>query len=123
MRDLWKKNLKVESFAVSWPSVKLDTDDGGTVNRAVLMPIPDHFNEQQTLEALKRMVVRTKAYGIALIERHGGELRVLFETQHGARAWLAPLERHGDVDVLGETQVHDNAEHLGLLWNATRSTS
>jgi hypothetical protein len=123
VREVWKKNFKVDTYAITWPSETVKGDDGIGITQAVLMFIPDTFTEEQKLDALKKMVVRTKAYGVALIEKKGLEIRVLFETHHGARAWLIPLERHGDVAVPGETQVRDDAEHLGLLWSPTRGTS
>jgi hypothetical protein len=123
VRDTWRKEFALDSYAISWPSETVKDDAGIGITDVVLMPIPERFSQTEVSDALRRMVKRTKAYGIALIERRGNELRVLFETHHGARAWLMKLERHGDVLVPGETQVHDNVECLGLLWQAHRGTS
>lgn len=113
----WRKDRKIESLAFSWPAKTITADTGGKVNHFVVMPIPEGMDEAARTEALKRMVARTEAYAIALTERRGDELRVLFESHHGARAWVIPLKRHGDVLVPGPTQVRDNAECLGLLWS------
>jgi hypothetical protein len=123
VRNTWRRNRKVSRYAITWPSEQVVGDDGKTIIGSIIMPIPDSFNQSQLNEALKRMIVKTKAYGIALIEHNGNMLRILFETHHGARAWLMPLERHGDVLVPGQTRVHDNSECLGLLWQARQGTS
>lgn len=123
LRKEWGAKRKVETLAVSWPSEHITADDGVKVTHAVLMPLPATFTESETMAALKRLVEKTKAYGLALVEQKDEQLRVLFETHHGARAWLIPLERHGDIKVPGKTVVRDNTECLGLLWQARRGTS
>jgi hypothetical protein len=87
------------------------------------MSFPATFTESERSAALQRLVERTKPYGLALLERRGNEVRVLFETHHGARAWILPLERHGDLLVPGATAVHDDAECLGLLWHPVRGSN
>jgi hypothetical protein len=87
VRRVWRRDRALERVAISWPSETVRDDKGVGVTHVVTMPIPKEFTDQQTTEALKRMVARTRAYGIALIERHQDTLRVLFETHQGARAW------------------------------------
>lgn len=123
VRADWRKDRRVDSHAFSWPSETIKTDDGGQVSNVVMMYLPDSLTAVERSMALKRMVEKTKAYGIALTERRGDELRVLFESHHGARAWVIPLERHGDVLIPGRTRVHDNAECLGLLWSPHQGVS
>jgi hypothetical protein len=123
VRKTWRTERKLDRYALSWPSETIIGDDKKHITHIVYMHLPDKLKSDEVNAALKRMVKRTKAYGIALIERKGDELRVLFETHHGARAWLMPLKRHGDILVPGETLVHDNTECLGLLWQAHRGTS
>jgi len=112
----WRKERRIESFAISWPSEHIVGDDGSTITHAVLMPLRGDLDEGAKHAALTRMVEKTKAYGLVVIERRQNEIRVLFETHHGARAWITPLKRHGDLLVPGRTQVRDNAECLGFLW-------
>jgi hypothetical protein len=117
VRKDWRKNRHLESFVFVWPSETITGDDGSKIDRWVLQHLPDSLSVAERAETLKRLVVRTKAYGIAVTERRPTDLRVLFETHHGARAWTVPLERHGDLLVPGKTQVSDNKECLGLLWS------
>jgi hypothetical protein len=48
---------------------------------------------------------------------------VIFETMHGSRAWVIPIERHGDRLALGVQKVQDDAMHIGLLWSPKARTS
>ena len=123
VRENWKQRQRIESYAISWPSETIQTDDGTPISHTVLMRLPEELSESQKFAALQMIVTRTKAHGLVLIEHKNHELRVLFETHHGARAWLTPLERHGDVLVPGKTRVRDNAECLGLLWRPRRGES
>ncbi len=123
VRSEWREKRALESYAIAWPSETVRGDDGKSISGSVLLRIQDNSTPQQVSQALKNMVERTKAYGLVLIEKKGNELRVLFETHHGARAWVTPLERHGDLLVPGTTVVRDNAECLGLLWQARRGAS
>lgn len=115
-RNNWRQAQKLDTVAISWPSEHLTGDDGSTITHAVVMPLDDKLSQAEQQAALQLLVTKTKAYGLVLVERRDEEIRVLFETHHGARAWITPLKRHGDVRVAGRTRVHDNAECLGFLW-------
>ena len=122
-RSEWRKTGNLESYAIAWPSETVRGDDGRAIEGSIMQHLPKNFSPQQVTNALKNMVARTKAYGLALIEKKDNALRILFETHHGARAWVIPLERHGDILVPGATLVRDNADCLGLLWQAHRGAT
>lgn len=122
-RETWKKTRRCDAYAITWPSETLRADNGGAIENAVICQFPALFDEAQRMETLRKMVERTKAYGLVLIEKKDDVLRVLFETHHGARAWLIPLERHGDVLVCGTPEVRNNADCVGLLWRSSRGSS
>ena len=117
VRDTWRKTQRLTPHAITWPGRSIKTDNGVDFDGAVLCQLPQQQTQEARLELLRRMVARTEACGLVLIDRHNETLRVLFETRHGARAWLLPLERHGDVIVCKTPVVRDNAECVGLLWH------
>ncbi len=128
-REEWKKTRTLAPYALTWPSDTLKADDGGSIERAVICRFPEDFTSEQRMAALRRMVERTKAYGLVLIERHQNALKnlddiwVLFETHHGARAWRMRLERHGDITVCCAPEVREDAEYVGILWRPKRGVS
>lgn len=115
VRDDWKKNQRTAPLAVTWPETAVQTDDGSSVAGAVLCHLPPLTHAQQQ-DVLKRMIEKTKAYGLVLVRPNDDFIDVLFETHHGARAWRMQLERHGDVTVCLDPVVRDDAECVGLLW-------
>jgi hypothetical protein len=119
VRAQWREKQRITNCCITWPAEVLKDDAGREIQDAVYCVLPP--GEEQ--EALRRMVERTKAYALVLIEQKKDELRVLFESHHGARAWLIPLELHGDVRVPGATRVTENAECVGLLWKPARGSA
>lgn len=120
--EQWQKEQRVEPIALTWPASPIKTDADEQIFGAILCQLKN-VPAQDWMTALRVMVSRTNAYGLALIERRGGELRVLFETPEGARAWLTPLHRHGDLMALGTTVVRDNTECVGILWRPNRGSA
>jgi hypothetical protein len=114
-KEEWRKNKRVLPVAISWPSEHLKSDDGKTVTHAVICPLDPAKDSREA--AVRRLMERTKAYGLFVLERRGDEIRAVFETRHGARDWKIPLKLHGDVVVAGMTTVRDNADCIGLLWS------
>lgn len=111
----YKKTRRVEPFCVTWPGEAVQTDTGGTLEQPVLCDLRGVPAEQRH-EVVKKMTMRTKAFAMVLIEERDSAIKVVFESKLGARAWVTPLNHHGDVRVPGRTHVSDNAECVGLLW-------
>lgn len=120
VRETWKKTFNLDPYALTWPNDDLKGDDGSIIEKAVICALPPAATQGERTEVLRQMVARTKAYGLVLIERRGNEIHVMFETHHGARAWVLPLERHGDVLVCGAPEVHEDGACVGILWRAQR---
>lgn len=122
VREGWKKTQRVEPFAITWPASALKGDDGATVDQAAVCRIPPDFDDERRLDTLRKMVERTKAYGLVLVLPRPDRIHVLFETSQGARAWVMKLERHGDVTACLPPAVRDNAECVGLLWKPAHAS-
>lgn len=117
VRATWRVTQAVEDYAITWPGADIKADDGSNIDRMVLCKLPPATRDAR-MKTLREMVARTKAYGIAVIERVDACVMVWFETKHGARAWRIPLERHGDVTVCGAPAMTEDGPALHLLWRA-----
>lgn len=113
--EVWKTEGYVPSLAFSWPGEPVKAEDGTQIEGLISLVLPEE--EDKRYDALKQLVERTKAYGLFLVERRGGSIEARFETRHGAKAWVIPIERHGDRDSLGQAQVKDGS--IGFLWKRT----
>ena len=120
--ETWTKERRLEPLAFTWPAEPVASQDGKFVYGAVICQLRD-IPQREWTRALQEMVHKTKARGLFLIERRDNQIRALFETAEGARAWLTPLHRHGDLLSLGETVVHDDAECIGILWRSKRGAA
>jgi hypothetical protein len=113
-RETWKRQRRIEPYAVAWPSESLKADDGTAITHAVFCAIPVEFDTAKRMKVLQQFVERTKAYGLVVVEQKENSIRIMFETGHGAKAWCIPLAWHGDVQVPSQTEASD--ERIGLLW-------
>jgi hypothetical protein len=118
-RAVWNRTQALEAYAVTWPRENVKADDGKIIEHSVICQLPPCNARAERISVLRAMCERTKAYGITLVERANGAVLVWFETQHGARVWQMPLERHGDVVVAGTPAVRDNTDALHILWRPT----
>jgi len=119
-RELWERGEPVFAHAIAWPSEGVSTDDGKRrISGPIILPMPEAALWQ---DALKKLIQRTKAYGLFLLEFREKELYAVFESPHGAQSWRVPIERHGDVRVLGDQRVSTDRECLGLLWSPKKGS-
>jgi hypothetical protein len=110
----WKEDRSMEALGFTWPAEKLTDEKGNVVDGIISTILPTMGKERE--ELLRQFVIDTKAYGLFVIEPFEAQIRAIFETHHGSRCWNIPIERHGDVRVLGRPTIHDNTQSVGLLW-------
>lgn len=120
--EQWRHDQKLEPMALTWPAEPVLSEEGRLVYGGVICQLAKVPKENWT-KALQVMVEKTKAFGLVLIEKQDQQIRVLFETHEGARAWLTPLRRHGDLLTPGETAIHDDKECIGILWQPNRGSA
>jgi len=114
---IWRRERRIAPVLFTWPAERIRTEQGEPHEGVCLLELPEEDGKRS--EAILAMVRRTKAYGLLLIEQRPDEVRALFETRHGARCWQIPLVAHGDVVLLGQAEIREDAAHVGLLWSPT----
>ena len=80
------------------------------------MALPDAVEERPA--AIVAAARRCKAYGLLMTEQLATDIRLIFESAHGTRTWRIPIKRHGDIQVLGQHSMRDNAESIGVKWQS-----
>ena len=118
---VWKKDKKVPRLAFSWPAEEIKADDGSLIDRMVSLEVPEE--PVVRVQALRTLAIRTKAYGLFVIEPEAEQIRVVFETPHGTRSWTISIQVRGDRKALGRPVVRDNTDTIGLLWSRHREMS
>lgn len=118
LRERWKTNGRVEPFFLAWPAEIVKAHDGSLINDVCKLELPEV--KEKWADLFRQAVELTKAYAILLCEQKEDGVKVILESPHGTRCWTLPVERHGDVYVLGKTSIKDNVESVGLLWRPNR---
>ncbi len=121
-RQLWSKGQRVRKACFfTWPAESIKDDNGKDLVEICIAALPD--DPAEWAKDMKEMVVRTKAYALVLMEPEAKCVKFIFESQHGTRTWVIPIQRRGDVDVLGPETYEDNVQSVGLLWRKNRPSS
>lgn len=115
---VWRDH-KDPSLVVLWPGEAVTTVEGENIEGEIFGVYP----KSDVKDRLKKMVQTTKAYGVLVIELRPDALYACFESHHGARSWIAKIERRGDRRVLGTTLERTDEDHLGLLWSPVTGTA
>lgn len=117
-QKIWRKG-EDPSFVIAWPTEPLKGEDGEMIEDEVLAEFP----KENVQERLRKLVDVTKAYGLLVIEKTPNALIIIFESHQGTHSWVSPVERHGDVTVLGKTVEENNVRHHGLLWSPSQGSA
>ena len=113
---LWGRDGTIDPFLIMWPGTPIPLPDGSAKAGPQLRQLPKH-KPKSWARIISRTSTDLGADAICFAHPTPKGARVLFETPHGTRCWRYALEKRGDVWRLGEPQVADNQEHLGVLWS------
>ncbi len=110
----WKRDRKISPFIITWPANAVTDSNGVELEGAVMRELTEDPSTwlEYTVEAIKL----TNAYALLRVQQAAKSVKIILESQHGARCWTLPITRSGDVFVLGRPKSADNQEHIGLLW-------
>jgi hypothetical protein len=113
--ETWKTNRKIEPFIITWPADDKKARSGGKISGPCVLELPAD-NKDIWHDLMLGAIQTTSAYAILVAEQRESDVRVIFESRHGALCWTIPIVRSGDVDVLKRPVVSTDGEHIGLLW-------
>jgi len=111
----WKTHRKIEPFLITWPADDKEASSGGKISGPCVLDLPTD-NRDIWHDLMLGAIQATNAYAILVTEQRESDVRVVFESRHGALCWTIPIIRSGDVDVLKRPIVSTDGEHIGLLW-------
>ena len=111
---LWKRDGRISPSIFIWPASTIRTDDAGNHDGLIVGFLPEDGSDRAAF--IRSALSKTKPYAILVVEADSNRVSALFETHHGTRAWTMPIKQHGDARVLGDMQVSDDKECLGMLW-------
>lgn len=102
--------------AIAFCAKPIKDDVGRIINDTVFLELPPNKSEWQ--ELLMKLIVRTSAIAVVVVDFRFDQVKAIFETPLGSRAWTMKPERHGDTKMLSKPIVLDDVESSGLLWTA-----
>lgn len=114
LRGQWDKEMTAY-VAMTWVAEPIQDDEGKSINDKVILELPN--NKEEWWPLLIKLITRTKAFGLLLVQFQHDTAKVIFESPFGSRSWSMHLERHGDTKTLSRPTVLDDVESIGLLWN------
>lgn len=118
VREQWRRSKTMPRMLVAWPAQFLKGSDGSVITDVVSFAVPDGV---PTFKAAVELAREAKAYALLLVEREGDKVKVVLESRHGARSWVMPIRRHGDVNVLEKEEAATDSECIGVLWRPQAS--
>lgn len=122
VREIWAKERTVGNMVMSWVREVIYDRQGKPINDTVVLELPTGAVSKNILA---RFVAKTKAFAFLVVERRDKEVRLTLESEHGCVIWVMPIERHGDIWVLGNEKAKRNptagGEAVGLLWRPSQA--
>lgn len=113
-RDNWREHGAIHPTLLIWPEHDVRASDGEDISGILFVTLSADPQKQQI--EIREAANEAGAYGLLLTTQEDGRVRFVFETEHGTRTWTYPIVPHGDVQVLGQLQVADNTEAIGIRW-------
>ncbi len=114
VRELWRRNKRIYPTILLWPTDSVKTTAGEKFTGVVFDALKEEGAARR--EEIQRAAAACGAYAVLITEQLETDVRMVFESVHGSRTWRLPIKEHGDVQVLGQATVRDDAESVGVLW-------
>jgi hypothetical protein len=115
IHQLWARDGTIDPFIIMWPSAPIPLTDGSAKTGPQLRQLPK--NQKEWGRIIEETATSLRADAICFAHPTATGARVVFETPRGTRCWQYTRELRGDVWRLGDAQVSDNQEYLGVLWS------
>lgn len=109
----WRSFGRIAPFMLSWPEDDVVGDDGSVLN-VVLCELPEEPAKRAS--EIVGFITRTQPYALMICEQLENEVCIIFESRHGTKSWVYPIEKHGPDRVLGQARVEVDKKSLGILW-------
>ncbi len=107
---------KVEPTILLWPEESLPTLGGGKFSGVIFSSLPhDQAARRRFIQAAAE---QCRPFGIFVVEQLGDCVRAIFESRLGTRTWRLQLRDLDNQKTLGAPAIRDNAESIGVLWEA-----
>lgn len=111
----WKTTQgKLEPFLLTWPSEPVQTSNGSWITGACQLTLPK--DKAQWKGLLVEAIVLTSPKAMLLLEQNEKDVKLILETPEGSTSWVIPIERHGDINVLGKAARKIDTDSIGFLW-------
>jgi uncharacterized protein YfaQ (DUF2300 family) len=112
----WREHREVHPTLLIWPGDSLRAVGDPEFTGVVFMALSEDAADRPA--QMVAAAAKCKVYALLLTERKGDVIRMLFESEHGTRTWTIPIQTRGDIQLLGRASIKDNAESVGIKWNA-----
>jgi len=116
----WAKDGCIYSFIMVWPSERIRVR-GKSTEHAVHFVLPKE--REYWSKYLIRLVQKTAAYALLLVEQRKQAVVVIVESNHGSKSWHIPIENHGDTLSLGKPEERVDTDAVGLLWRPNKASA
>jgi hypothetical protein len=116
--DAWKADRKVAPFAVTWSDGPVKCHDGTLVYGPCHCDLPEK-KEEEWPKLLRQMVEISDPIAILFAEQRDKDVLLILESKYGTQSWSLPIQRRGDVRILGKPIKRRDEDKLGLLYKKT----
>lgn len=112
--EIWKRKRQVDPFFLSWPATVVKAYDGTSVNDVCRMELPE--NRAVWPRMFREALKLTNPFAVLLCEQRERDIHLIIESEYGTISWTIPIQRRGDISVLGQPTKKTDVECIGLLW-------
>ena len=112
----FRRDKTIRPTLLLWPTDSVKASDGNLFSGVLFTELPESGDARK--KEIRDAIIRSNAFAALVTEQVDNTVRLIFESEHGTRTWRLPIRDYGGVQVLERTAPRDNAESIGVLWQA-----